>query len=196
MKKVEIIWRELLYQSLEKQVFRFTQKNLAARFKVSVSTVHQAISLPRKLHAVRVTGRYFEMIQVEKILYLWGTYRNPFKELIYETFVAQSAAHIEGQLPPGTLLTGYGGFKERFHNTPAEYAHVYCYSENLNEIKRRFPANKQQAPNLCVFSPDLFLKLYPALPLAQIFVDIWNLPEWYSKDFIAAFRHNYATVLE
>jgi len=27
---------------------------------------------------------------------------------------------------------------------------------------------------------------YSSIPLAQVFVDLWNLPEWYAKEFVQA----------
>lgn len=196
MKKIEAVWRELLFQSIECKKFVFTQKELSLYLKVSVSTIHQALIIPRKLNAIRVTGRDFEIIHLEKILYLWATVRDPLKEVVYKTFVPVSAAYLEGLLPPGTIFTGYSGFKEHLSCTPAEYDHVYCYSQALLEIKKRCPFNPKQFPNLWVLKPDARLSLYLSLPLAQIFVDIWNFPEWYAKDFISEFRQRYVTILE
>jgi len=48
MKKIEIIWRELLFQAIEKKTRRFTQKELAKKFGFSTSTVFQALKTPEK----------------------------------------------------------------------------------------------------------------------------------------------------
>jgi len=41
MLKKEIIWREILFQAIEKNVFNFQQKELAEKFNYSLSTVSQ-----------------------------------------------------------------------------------------------------------------------------------------------------------
>ena len=40
--------------------------------------------------------------------------------------------------------------------------------------------------NLFILKKDSLLNLYKKIPLAQIFADLWNLKEWYAKEFIKA----------
>jgi len=41
----------------------------------------------------------------------------------------------------------------------------------------------KKTANLFILKPDPYLKNYQRIPTAQIFVDLWNLSDWYAKDF-------------
>ena len=41
-------------------------------------------------------------------------------------------------------------------------------------------------PNLFILKKDSSMGLYKEIPLAQIFVDLWNLKEWYAREFVNA----------
>ena len=86
MLKKEIIWREILYQKIEKKKGKFQQKELAEKFKFSLSTIHNALKIPRKTGAVRVTGRFFVLENPEKMLYLWATFRKFNKDIFIKLF--------------------------------------------------------------------------------------------------------------
>ena len=183
MKKRDAIWREVLYQVMEKKRFQFTQKELAERFSISVSTVFSALRIPRALNAVEVTGRYFRVRSPEKILYLWATLRNLKGDIVYQTHYPGDIFEIEGLMPEGVIYAAYSAFRKAFGEAPADYDRVYVYSEEIGEVRRRFPL-KRGYPNVIVLKADPFLKTYgPLSPLPQTFADIWNLPEWYSQDF-------------
>lgn len=188
MTKKEIIWREIAYQSLERKVFKFTQKDLANKFGFSVSTVFNALKVPRQAGAIRVTGRFFEVIDKEKLLTIWATFRNLAKEIIYQTNVDLPISKIIGQLPGEVILGGYSYYQQKFGEAPADYDKIYVYAEDLAEIKKRFPQSKG-TPNLIVFKADDYLKFYNhQLPLAQLFVDLWNFKDWQAKDFLEALK--------
>lgn len=55
MKKIEIIWREILETGVKNPLFE--QKGLAEKFSFSTSTVFAAIVPLRQIGAVAVTGR-------------------------------------------------------------------------------------------------------------------------------------------
>jgi len=39
---------------------------------------------------------------------------------------------------------------------------------------------------------DKYLKRYGALaPLAQIYVDVWNLSDWFAHDYLAALKNRF-----
>ena len=48
-----------------------------------------------------------------------------------------------------------------------------------------FPKNKRQ-PNIFILKPDPYLAKEKKVSLSQLFVDLWNLSEWYAKDFCQA----------
>lgn len=183
MTKKEIIWREILYQAIEKKNRRFTQKELAAKFGFSLSTIFNALKIPRKIGAVKVTGRNFILINPEKLLYLWATCRNLTKDIVYKTQVKGSVFDIEGLMPSAIIYGAYTAFRKRFKDAPADYDKVYVYAQDLKEIKKRFPLKKGQ-PNLIVLKADPLLKQYGTMTtLSQTFVDLWNFAEWYARDF-------------
>ena len=188
MKKIEIIWRELLFQAIEKNNRHFTQKNLAERFGFSTSTVFQALKIPRKMGAVKVTGRFFVLEDPEKLLYHWASVRNLKKDLILKGKVDLPILEIEGQAPPQAIFGGYSAFRQKFKTAPADYDKVLLYTPNKEIVAQRFKIEKGRE-DLFVFRADKFLKNYgPVTPLAQTFVDLWNLPDWYAKDFTKALK--------
>ena len=159
MTKKEVIWREILYQAWEKRVFKFTQQELAKKFGFSVSTVFNALKLPRQSGAIKVTGRFFEVIDKEKFLTIWATLRNLSKEIIYQTRVDLPVNKIVGQLPAEVILGGYSAYQQRFKETPADYDKVYVYAKDLSAIKKRFSSEKGLA-NLIVLKIDDYLTYF------------------------------------
>lgn len=184
MLKKEIIWREILYQALEKKQYQFTQKELAQKFKFSLSTVFNALRIPRASGAIKVYGRFFSIIDQQKFLSIWGTHHNLNKDIIFKTRVDLPIQKIEGELPADVIPTAYTAYRLKFKDAPADYDKVYVYIKDLNQIKKRFPVKKGVA-NLIVLKEDDFLKNYGNFPpLAQIYVDLWNLSEWYAREFL------------
>lgn len=188
MKKIEIIWRELLYQAIEKGNRQFTQKGLAEKFNLSTSTVFQSLKDVRKMGAVRVTGRFFILENPEKLLYHWASARNLKKDVVFSTRVDSPILEIEAKAPPDAVFGGYSSARQHLNQPPADYDKTHIYSQNLEEIKKRFGLQKGN-PNLIVLQPDEFLSDYGQITtLAQTFVDLWNLPEWYAKEFTGALK--------
>ncbi|MFH1111664.1 MAG: hypothetical protein V1712_01175 [Patescibacteria group bacterium] len=186
MLKKEIIWREILWQAMERKITQFTQKELAAKFDFSVSTVFNALKVPRQSGAIEVRGRFFSLIDIEKLLTIWGTHRHLAKDIIYKTHVALPVQKIEGELPPDIIYTTCSAFRLAFKETPADYDKVYVYTNELTEIKKRFLLKKGYE-NLIVLKADKFLTHYgQSAPWAQVYVDLWNLKEWYAHDFLKA----------
>jgi hypothetical protein len=191
MSKKELIWREILFQAIQKKKFDFTQKELAEKFGFSLSTVFNALKIPRQSGAVKVTGRNFSVIDTEKFLYIWATQRNTQKDIIYETNVPENVQKIEGRMPDGIIFGGYSAYVMRYKDAPADYAKVYVYAkrEKLEEIKNRFPKQEGE-PNLFVLESDSRLKNFGGLaPDVQLFVDFWNMKDWYAKDFLNALKN-------
>lgn len=184
MLKKEIIWREMLYQAMEKNNFNFQQQKLAEKFNFSLSTVFNALKIPREIKAIKVSGNGFKLISVEKLLYLWGTQRKLNKDVVYETFVSLPIEKIEANMPACIIWSAFSAYKYKFKKTPADYGKVYIYGNNIDEIKKRFPV-KKGPENLFILKPDSYLKNYSQCgTLGQIFVDIWNNEDWYAQEFI------------
>lgn len=190
LNKKEIIWREILHRCFNDGALVFTQQELAGKLNASLSTVHNALKLPRASGAIVVTGRNFRVADKEKFLLLWASHRRFAKDLFYTTTVSASAFTIEGNMPPTVVFAAYSAYRKRHHVIPAEYDAVYVYveREHLAALKKRFPPVKG-TPNLFVLAADPRLALYSGTtPDVQTFVDLWNVPQWYAKDFLTALR--------
>lgn len=187
MKKIEIIWRELLFQAIEKKTRRFTQKELAEKFGFSTSTIFQALKVPRKMGAVRVTGRFFVLEDPDKLLYHWASVRDLKKDILFAGKVALPILEIEGRMPPEVIFGGFTAARQLI-SPPADYDKVYVYAKNTNSVKDRFVFEKGRE-NLIVLKPDKFLDSYGQITtVAQTFVDLWNLPDWYAKEYTRALK--------
>lgn len=183
MKKIEIIWRELLFSAIEKKRRQFTQKELAGRFGFSTSTIFQALKTPRKMGAVRVTGRFFILEDPKKLLFHWASVRNLQKEIIFKGRVDLPIMEIEGLMPPGVVFACYSAARHILGESLADYDQVWVYAKDFKRIKARFTFGKGRE-NLIVIKADHFLGEYgQTTALCQTFVDLWNLPSWQAKDF-------------
>ncbi len=189
MRKNEIIWREILFQVIENKKTEFTQKELAQKYGFSLSTVFNALKIPREIGAIE-GKRGFKVRDLEKFLYLWATFRKIKRDIIYQTSLKKGVFEIEGEMPPQVIFAAYSAFLRKYKEAPADYDKVYVYIEekNLEEIKKRFPLQKGYQ-NLIVLKADPWLKDFGKItPDCQNFVDLWNLPEWYAKDFLNSLK--------
>lgn len=186
MKKIETIWNYLLLLVIEKNVFKYTQKELASYFGYSLSTINLAVKQLAQIGALDIKGRFFVINDVKKILYYWASHRNLQKSILYETYVDVNIQELEGLVPSETIFAGYTSAKHILKESPSDYSKVYIYinEEDLNKVESRFP-KINKTPNLIV------LRSYPKqreygnfTNIAQTFVDIWNMNDWYAKDFL------------
>lgn len=195
MRKIETIWREILFSALEEGERRFEQKKLALKFGFSTSTVFQALKIPRQMGAVRVTGRFFILEDPEKLLYYWASVRNLEKDILASFRVGETALSVEGKMPPEVIFGAYSSARMVLETPPADYDKIYVYSNKPDEIKERFLIQKGN-PNLFVLKQDKFLVNYGQKTcLAQTFVDLWNLKDWYAKEYTKAVKEKIDTIL-
>lgn len=184
MKPSERVYRELLHRALELKKYTLTQKELAQQLALSLSTVHQSLGPLRRMGAVEVTPRGLTITDPFKILYHWASIRNVQKDLIYQTRVEVPVRSIESSMPAGTVFGAYTAYKFTFNDVPADYSEVYVYGV-AEEVQRRFPP-KLGVPNLLVLQMDGAQRYGEKTSLAQTFVDLWNLKEWYAREFLLA----------
>lgn len=195
MKKIEIIWRDILEGSVKNPVFE--QKQLAKKYHLSTSTVFAAIQPLRRIGAVLVTGRNFRVINFEKILLFWATHRNTQKDIIYSTYVDAPVLEIEGLADNESVYGVYTAARLLLSTAPSEYSKVYLYNTNPDSIMARFPKNKKNTPNLFVLKPDPYLSTYgKTTPPSQTFIDIWNQKDWYAQEFLNSLKGKFYGFLQ
>ncbi len=191
MKKIESIYREILYKALELKEFELTQSELSKKLGISLSIVNSAVKRLNSIGSVRIQQRGFRVIDIKKILYFWASVRNLEKDIIYKTRIEVPVREIE-RIMPNLVFTCYTGYKFMFNDVPADYSEVYVYADEgeLQILKERIKkiSNIHKKENLYVLKKDPLLILYKNIPLAQIFADLWNVKDWYAKDFIDAFE--------
>ena len=194
MKKIEIVYREVLFNAIEKEKKILKQAYLAKNLGVSLSTVNLALRPLARMNAVRTKKMGFDVIDIRKMIYYWPSVRNVGKDTIYQTRVEEPVTEIEKQMPDDVIFTAFSAYKFKFKDVPADYSEVYVYGSE--EMKKRFkPSNKN--PNLFVLKKDDILEKYgKTATIANLFVDFWNLRQWYAKDFLKALEVKIARVLE
>lgn len=189
MKKIETIWHHLLVQAVTKHQFKFTQQDLAQTFQYSLSTINHALAIPTQIGAIRKASKFFVLQDTKKLLFYWASIRNLGKDILYQTFATGSIRELESLIPPTAIMASYTAAKYHLKEPPADYSQVYFYLDpsHLDQAKTRYPANDNQPANLFVLKPTTAMTRYGATTtLPQTFVDIWNMPHWYARDFSIA----------
>jgi len=191
MKRIEEVYREILYQSMEQGQPRLTQSQIAGTLELSLSIVNLALQPLRRMNAIDIRKMGFSVIDKRKILFYWASIRNPGNDIIFSTRIDKPVKQIEAEMPSDIIFAGYSAYKFRFKDTPADYSEVYVYADNADEIKNRFPTTKGPA-NLYVLKKDKNM----VMTVGQIFVDLWNMREWYARDFLNAVEARIHGLLE
>lgn len=188
MLKIETLWHHLLWSALDEGQFHLTQKSLADYFGYSLSTVNLAY---KKIGEAGVNK------DVKKLLYFWATHRSFKKDIIYKTHVDLPILEIEGMIPDGAILGCYTAAKNILNEPPADYSKVFFYfdEDKLDIVKKRYPSAKGNN-NLFILKTYSKQKDYGNVTtLPQTFVDLWNLSDWYAKDFVAALERKIDGIL-
>ena len=190
MQKSEWVYRELLYQRLEKKRYQFTQLAIAKKLRISLSTVNHALVPLETMGAIVKTPMGLKLLDPKKLLFLWASKRTLNRQVIFQTRADLFIPQIEKNMPSGIVYAAYSAYKFKFEDVPADYGEVYVYAteETLKEIKRRFP-EKGGPPNLFVLQADSFLPQTAEggiCSMGNMFVDVWNIRTWYAKEFLRA----------
>ena len=185
MFKIEYIWRDLLDRVIEEKKPEFTITELSKKYSLSTSVVNHALYPLRQLSIVKIGKFSSSVVDWERLLYFWATRRNLKKDIVYFTFNPLPVYEREGLMPEDVIPTAYTAFRYFFKKIPADYDHIYFYSNNIENISKRF-SKRKNPPNIFILKPDSYLKKSKKVSLSQLFVDLWNLPEWYAKDFCEA----------
>jgi len=166
-----------------------SQKAIAEKIGISLSTVNNAIKPLERIGAISKKRFGFDLVDKEKALLFWASSRNLEKDIVYKTRVQLPVSGIEGSMPSGVIFTAFTAFRLKFNEVPADYSEVYVYAneEELSEIKKRFPP-ADAPPNLLVLEKPAIFFCKKVVTNELLFVDLWNLKEWYSKEFLIALK--------
>ena len=188
MKKIETIWQYLLFQAIEQREFRHTQAGLAQLFHYSTSTINLALVKPTAIGAIRKSGKFFVVADVIKLLYLASTIRSLAKDIIYHTYSDLPIRELEGLAPAGAVFGGYSAASQILGEPPADYTtlHLYADPADIATIQSRYPISKTGNSQVVIFKKPTYAPIKNHTSLPHTFVDIWNLSDWYARDFTQA----------
>lgn len=182
--KLERVYREILYSILDlKRRDVFKQNQLSKECNLSISTVNYALKPLERMNAIQKMPFGFKVINPKKILLYWASVRNLSKDITYETFVDEKVEKIESSVPSKSVFTAYSAFKFHYKKIPSEYSEVVVYGEKEDFEDRFGKENKKTKSNLIVLKLDDHLLKFKQVPIAQIYVDLWNLGTWYAEEF-------------
>lgn len=184
--KLERVYREILHRILDlKQTdTTFKQKEISLATNLSISTVNYSLAPLQQMNAIEKKPFGFKVIDPKKALLYWASTRKLKKDIIYKSFINENVEKIESNVPAKSLFTAYTAFKFKFKKLPSEYTEVIVYGKKEKFEERFGKENTKFKPNLIVLKPDEHLMKFNQAPIAQIFVDLWNLDSWYAKEFL------------
>jgi DNA-binding transcriptional regulator YhcF (GntR family) len=177
MKKIDRLLREILHRHHEHGDRFFSQKNLAEVCSLSLGTVNPIITRLEQIGAVERKPLGFRLIDPKRAILYWAVTRDLPKDIKYATFVPKKVEEVETDLPSGSILTAYSGFRAKFGATPADYSQVFVYADP-EVIRRAYKPTQRKKYNLFVLALDDHLKGLSSgnvAPLVQIYVDLWQL---------------------
>jgi hypothetical protein len=182
--KVEWVYREILYRLFERDEASFTQRELASSCLVSLGLVNFSLRPLRRMGAVEVRQRGFDLLDPWKALMYWCAVRDLEKETVYSNLLDEPIHRIESSLPRGSIPTAYTAYRERFDDAPSDYSEVYAYGEGEAFAQRFGPGKEKGRRNIFVLKSDGRLDSLGTAPLAQVYADLWNLETWYARRFL------------
>ncbi len=65
----------------------------------------------------------------------------------------------------------------------------------MDKIRERFPKMHGKS-NVIILTMDDHLKKFGKIPLAQLFVDLWNISTWYAREFLNELEGRMNGILE
>lgn len=181
MLKMERVYRQLLKELLEDGKSSFYQKEIAQKCSISIGLVNYSLEPLERIGAVEKKGRGFTIADPRKLLMHWATLRNLQGDILGELRGSKDA---EVEMPPEAILTAYSAAKIYYGIVAADYGEIWVYSD-LEALRERFSGGPTK---IIALKPDEHLKSLGRTPLAQVFVDLWNIPTWYAREFMLAVR--------
>jgi hypothetical protein len=183
LKKVNWILREILYRVFELGEVFMSQLSVARACGCSLDAVNRVVGRLESIGAVEKRPFGFRVSRPKKVLLYWAATRNLRADLVYATYSPEPVEEIERMLPPGSVLTAFAGCRKRFPDLPP-YDVVHVYSDP-QKVKVIFP-EKEAEPNLYILRQDPhLLKRTNGCPLAQLYVDLWQLGDPLAERYLA-----------
>ncbi|MFB6294974.1 MAG: hypothetical protein ABEI97_04395, partial [Candidatus Nanohaloarchaea archaeon] len=155
MKKVERVYREVLFQALENDTRELTQSAVSERCGTAIGNVSYALEPLVDMNAVEKKRRKFRVLNPRKILLYWASVRDLDGDTVYATHVDQDVREIERTMPP-VLFTTYTAYKQRYGEPPAGYSEVHAYGDP-ETVEQRFPPQSGRE-NLYILETDEHLE--------------------------------------
>lgn len=191
MGRKNIVFREILYRTLELNEPYMTQKSIAEKCQVSLDTVNKVVRELSKFRGVEKKPMGFRVINVQKVLTYWACTRSLHKDICFATYVSGDVEKIENGLPPGTVFTAFSGYVRKMGRLSG-YDEIYVYG-NSKEIAAKHPEKKSRKPNLIVLEKDHHIDSVSqngAAPIGQIYVDLWQIGSPEAEKFLLALDEN------
>jgi len=181
MKKKEFIYLEILEAFFRDKTIKFTQKSLSERLKTSLGLVNKTVKELEDFGIVEIRAKNLLLIDGKKLISFWATKRYLVKDISYSTCIPQGVRYIEQNMPKDASFTAFSAYRLIYNDAPADYGEVYVYAnDNIGEF---FPKSKGK-PNFFAMKKQ---KDFGSLaPVSLIYVDLWNLKEWYAHDYLKA----------
>lgn len=196
MKKIETVWCQLLYDTLELRQVQFQQQALASQLGLSLSTVNHALKDLREMGAVKVGGKGGQVVDAEKVLMHWANRRKLQADVVFEMWVEEMVTEVEGLLPPESILGAYSAVRHRYGEAPADYSSVYVYHLEPEIVRQRLAGIEGKYTKVVGLQlPEAIPVLTETTTLGHIFADLWSLPDWMAKDFIRRVKQEIDEVL-
>ena len=127
-----------------------------------------------------------------------GYRRRLYRDIIYKTYVNDSAENIEKSLEGFGAFTCYSGYTKLFGNNVADYSSVYAYvpKTQLATVVELYPKNQHEKlknyNNLFILEPDKWLDDEinndelngDSVSLPQLYIDLKSLKDWQAERFM------------
>ncbi len=184
LRKTNWILREILHRVYERGENFMSQKSLAQACGCSLDAVNRVVTRLAQFGGVEKRPFGFKVLRPKKVLLYWAATRNLQADTLYQTYTPEPVEEIERMLPAGSVLTCYAGCRRRFPDLPP-HTRVHAYAE-VERVRRVFPP-KELEPNLFILRLDPHLQRVSGdgCPLAQLYVDLWQLGEPLAERYLS-----------
>lgn len=190
----ERVWRHLCVAAQRDSRRRWPSVSALGReLDLATSTVHRALSRPAEIQAVRILpGGGLITLDPGRLLMLWAARRRPVLDLVDRFSVPVRADVVErAVMNPDAILGGFAAVTAALGaNTIADYSTVLVYGDpRLPPLGTDANAGSPgfEDTTVWVLEPDPLLARYGRnTPLAQAWVDLFNIPGWQAARFVHA----------